>query len=121
MSKISQQNKKKCVVFSVGSKNKFDFEEGILNSIPECEIFTFDHTIVPKNVPLGVKFFHWGLGAVDEGKYKTLNTMLKELSISDGHSLEILKIDIEKNGTFELTNEINFLTLCRMVSSCWRR
>lgn len=54
-----------CLVCSIGSENKFDFEEAVLKDIgPHCEVHTFDHTIGsnPAGRPDAVQFHPWGLG-----------------------------------------------------------
>lgn len=95
---VVKELKKKCLVFSFGSSNDFSFEASVLKDLPGCEVHTFDHTIVPRNVPKGVHFHSWGLGAKDYGSIRTLSTIMKHLNFGKKHSLEVLKLDIEGAG-----------------------
>ena len=92
-------NKQSCLVYSVGSYNDFSFEEGVwLDVSPECEVHTFDPTIgeQPSNLPVGknIHFHPWGLASQDEGSYKTLPSIIKELGHT-GREIDIFKIDCE--------------------------
>ena len=97
--RIPKKPTNSCIVYSVGSNNEFDFEEGILADIsPECEIHTFDPTVgdSPSNLPAhGKILFHpWGLADQTEGPYKTLSTIVDELGHT-GKEIDIFKIDCE--------------------------
>lgn len=88
-----------CLVYSVGSKNDFSFEEAVMNDISmECEIHTFDPTIGenPSRLPnYGNTTFHpWGLSHKDEGAYKTMGTFVRDLQ-HEKREIDILKIDCE--------------------------
>jgi hypothetical protein len=97
---IAEKNKEDpCLVYSVGSDNKIDFEVAV-STFLGCETHTFDPTL--KSTFVGDKFaiFHpWGIGI--DGKQsefewtsKGIETIMKEL----GHlnrTLDILKIDCE--------------------------
>jgi hypothetical protein len=88
-----------CLIYSIGSRNDFSFEEGVLHDISTaCEIHTFDPTVGdhPSHIPQhgNVHFHPWGLSNVDNGSYKTLPQIVKDL----GHTsreIDILKIDCE--------------------------
>lgn len=82
-----------CVIFSIGSNNDFSFESSLHQELPLCTIHTFDHTIVPVDVPPFVSFHSWGLGSRNEGNVRTLTSIMKNLATEH---LEILKIDIER-------------------------
>lgn len=102
---IAEKAKKgeECLVYSVGSNNKFDFEIAVKNAMG-CETHTFDPTL--KHPFRGGEYatFHpWGIGLDGEEKSfkedfhwigKGIETVMKEL----GHlnrTLDILKIDCE--------------------------
>jgi hypothetical protein len=83
----------------VGSNNDFSFEEAVMKDISmECEIHTFDPTIGehPSHVPKygNITFHPWGLADKDEGVYKALTTIIKDLHHSR-REIDILKIDCE--------------------------
>lgn len=88
-----------CLVYSVGSNNDFSFEESILRDIsPACEIHTFDPTIGDRPAkPLAdeqITFHPWGLSNKNDGKYKTLQTIMQDLDHGN-REIDILKIDCE--------------------------
>lgn len=88
------KGKKECFVLSIGSNNDFSFEEGIHELNPDCEIHTFDHTVVSANVPPFVKYHELGLANKDEGKLVTMQSALKVAGLS-GRNIDVLKIDCE--------------------------
>lgn len=45
-------NQDDCVIYSLGSDNKFDFEEFMLKALDKCKIFTFDCTSSPPAKPM---------------------------------------------------------------------
>lgn len=82
----------KCVVYSIGSDNIFDFEESMHERLPSCEIHTFDHTVPHPTPPSFVTFHRLGLGVVDAGTFVSLPSIMARLN----HTfIEILKIDVE--------------------------
>jgi len=99
-----------CVVYSLGSRLDFKFEQEILSEFG-CEIHIFDCTIgTPRTnqVPDGMTFYPWCVGGADEqkaissdlghqgetGQYYTLGTIMKRL----GHTMvDLLKMDIERH------------------------
>lgn len=92
----------RCLVYSIGSNNKFEFEESVLREISErCEIHTFDPTVGedPSNRPANVHFHPWGLAAsnyVDKSgkQYKTIASIVQELNHA-GRRIDLFKIDCE--------------------------
>ncbi|XP_024539853.1 uncharacterized protein LOC112349514 isoform X1 [Selaginella moellendorffii] len=86
----------KCVIFSLGSNNQFDFEEAIdAHTGGECEIHTFDCTGVWSNPH--TKFHPWCFGGEDKtdenGRiFKRLSTAAREIGVT---SISLLKMDIE--------------------------
>jgi hypothetical protein len=83
-----------CNVVSIGSNNDWSFEQAIFRLNPHCKIFTFDHTIVPVNVPAYVNFHKIGLGSSDNGQILTLASALKEVGL-ENKTVDIFKIDCE--------------------------
>jgi hypothetical protein len=103
----------KCLIYSFGCKNKFEFEDGLIDEIGTvCEIHAFD----PLPLPAGraeelaktknIHFHHWGIassyekdkykgrGRFQKEKFLTLQDTMKEL----GHinrTIDIFKIDCE--------------------------
>jgi Methyltransferase domain len=104
-------SQKDCLIYSVGSNGKFDFEEGIQQRLPFCEIHVFDFTDYSGRVPKGlnVTYHSWGL----KPSYSSNNIPGTPLWVSKntlewksfpeivdilGHSdrlIEIFKIDCE--------------------------
>lgn len=91
--------KDKCVVFSIGSNNQFEFEESVHEAFPSaCAIHTFDCTVAvptpPEQVPL--HFHKVCLGAkkeIIEGKaFASLHDMVE---MTGGSQPTLLKMDIE--------------------------
>ncbi len=110
-------------MYSVGSKNKFDFESGILAVRPDCEIHTFDPTSLPPNPKYSfaahINFHPLGLGGSDamlslggtcgsQCPVKTLLSLIRDLHHED-RIIDILKIDIEGS---EFDALINLLYTC---------
>ena len=94
--------KETCLVYSVGSKNKFNFEEGVLQHISgNCEIHTFDPTSgdSPSTRPSVVKFHPWGVGnktEVNEKGWhmKTVADIIQLLG-HQNRTIDIFKMDCE--------------------------
>ena len=90
-----------CLVYSVGSNNKFDFEVAVDTHLG-CETHTFDPTVKRFNGGKYAEFHPWGLGTdgVNKtfrgGKYTEMSllTMYKALG-HEGRRINILKIDCE--------------------------
>jgi len=89
----------KCVIFSVGSNNQFEFEESVRAGFPSsCAIHTFDCTVAvptpPKDVPL--TFHKVCLGArketIDGRAFASLQDMI---DMTGGSQPTVLKMDIE--------------------------
>lgn len=96
-----------CTVFSIGSNNDFSFESAIHELLPQCAIYTFDHTTDGSNHPPYVQFIRRGLGSADNGDgIITLAQMMR--LVNHTTSIDILKIDCEgcEYSTYE-----QFLTL----------
>lgn len=100
-----------CVVFSLGSRKDFSFEEEIV-AVLQCKVHTFDCTVgevLPDEVPAGVFFHPWCIGDEDtlkvfssdllnsKGKlaqYYTIRTVMRMLGYT---YVDILKMDIERH------------------------
>lgn len=101
---------KDCIVYSLGSRLDFSFEESLLE-VFDCEVFTFDCTVGNPddlNVNHKIKFFPWCVGgksglkpiSSDLGhggeihQYYTLDDIMQML----GHArVDLLKMDIERH------------------------
>lgn len=95
-----------CIVYSLGSRNEFSFENGIRSF--GCSIHTFDCTIEPEAVlPPNVTFHKWCLSAkrdnaINSSLYLTLPEIMKRL----GHThVDMLKIDVE-NYEFNVLTDL---------------
>lgn len=113
------QNKQSCLVYSVGSANDFSFGEGVWKDVsPECEIHTFDPTIGdrPSNLPVGknIQFHPWGLAFKDDGAYRTLPSIIKELGHT-GREIDIFKIDCESCEWTTYTKWFDNKTIIRQI------
>lgn len=92
-----------CLVYSIGSNNKFDFESALLDNVSKnCEIHVFDHTVSTLRLvskqrkPWRVHFHQIGLAATtsDKGDFKSLSDMVRDIG-HVGRTIDILKIDCE--------------------------
>jgi hypothetical protein len=99
--------KKDCLVYSVGSNGKNEFEKAVKDEVGQhCEIHTFDMVSYNrrnghfKDALQGYAEFHdWGLGTEGQANrqpnvFKTLNQTMHELGHS-GRTIDIFKIDCE--------------------------
>ena len=106
------KKKKDCLVYSVGSNGKVEFEKGIRDEIgTHCEIHTFD--LVNYNKRNGyfaealdgiASFHHWGLATLKHAErsarnlkgpsFKTLEQTMAELGHTN-RTIDIFKIDCE--------------------------
>ena len=99
--------KKDCLVYSVGSNGKNEFEKAVKEELGEhCEIHTFDMESYNrrnghfKDALDGYAEFHnWGLGTEAQAKknpdtFKTLKQTMEELGHA-GRTIDIFKIDCE--------------------------
>lgn len=98
----SDSDGKGCLVYSVGSQNKIEFEM-IVKKIMGCETHTFDPTVWDFIGEDYAEFHRWGIGedgvvaeAGPELRWtgKGLETIVKELG-HQGRAIDILKIDCE--------------------------
>ena len=95
-----------CIVYSMGSGQRFAFEERVRTLAPGCEIHTFDPTTTSSSKetdhPHGKEFYdqyhdEYGFGGVDstnDGRFpvKSLATIMKELNHTH---VDYLKVDVE--------------------------
>ncbi|CAJ1965997.1 unnamed protein product [Cylindrotheca closterium] len=114
-SKETPQEKKDCLVYSVGSEGNFMFENAVMKEIGKhCEIHTFDPEIQGRPyghlAPEGVNYHNWGFMSETDGQqaqakyyanvnrfkgnYKTMKTTIEELG-HVGREIDIFKIDCE--------------------------
>ena len=98
----------KCLIYSVGSADQYDFEDAVHSNGPHCEIHTFE---IRKNhipTPSYIKYHQIGVGGLftkNDSRYKTLYEIADEL----GHQkriIDILKIDIECSEYQVLTDHL---------------
>ena len=95
-----------CLVYSIGSGYRFQFEEGIRKHAPNCEFHVFDGTmdlshraLPPELEPMDIHFHNWNIATKSEAarsKYpsKTLEDVLQQLNHA-GKTIQIFKIDCE--------------------------
>lgn len=89
-----------CLVVSLGSNNKWDFEEAVFDTLP-CRILTFDCTskdTMPDRIRSRTTFYNFCVDREDRlgekrHKYMTWQTLMKNANIR--RRPDILKIDIE--------------------------
>ena len=85
-----------CVVYSIGSNNKWDFEEHV-HRYTNCSIETFDCTVdtptVPPRIQDRTRFHKLCLGARSAHAYRTLPELNSAAGRRDGP--DYLKIDVE--------------------------
>jgi hypothetical protein len=91
------------VVYSIGSRNDYGFEEMIHRVNPRCEIHTFDMG-KPAHTPSYVTYHQVGLGSASQARrYKDLNRSsgkvlmtLPQMRAELGHvEIDVLKIDCD--------------------------
>lgn len=61
IAKAAKRRSQGCLVYSVGSHGKFNFESGIQELIPDCEIHVFDPGNYAKQTPARYNFHQWAL------------------------------------------------------------
>jgi Methyltransferase domain len=92
-----------CIIYSVGSRGNYEFEDGIINEVGKiCEIHVFDFSGDygrPQNKAKNIHFHKWGLQASSqdrskEGQFYTFPEILKQLGHED-KTIDIFKIDCE--------------------------
>jgi hypothetical protein len=94
--RIQEMRTPACAVISIGSNNDWSFETAVHDSIPRCDIFTFDHTLANPSPPSFVRFFRLGLGSARSNSgLRTLQEMFAVAGLGHNTSVEILKIDCE--------------------------
>lgn len=104
--------KKDCLVYSVGSNGKFDFEQHVQMALPHCEIHIFDFTDYTSAMKawggsgVNASFHAWGLGSKDGAMnikvspgqkrptFKSFRETVNELG-HVGRSIDLFKIDCE--------------------------
>jgi hypothetical protein len=86
-----------CLVYSLGSNNKWDFERSMLVLFPHCQIYTFDFTSSPPRFEEPrIHFYKWGIAGTDdeERNFYTLPTVVQKLEHQD-KAIDVFKMDIE--------------------------
>jgi hypothetical protein len=101
------RSKSDCLVYSVGSNGKPEFEKAVKEGIgSNCEIHTFDMKRYNKRngdfasaLEGYATFHHWGLGTEEEAqqnpnRFKTLDQTIHELGHTN-RTIDVFKIDCE--------------------------
>jgi hypothetical protein len=99
--------KEKCIVYSIGSNGKFDFEININLRLPHCEVHIFDFTDYSEamtKLHINAFYHSWGLGS-SSGRanvkrkhnrtFKSFRETVQELG-HVGRTIDIFKIDCEE-------------------------
>jgi hypothetical protein len=90
-------SKGKCLVYSVGSYNQFDFEEEIHSRL-QCEVHSFDPTVDGHNALKHVTTFHkLGISSktrADDNLFRTIGNITDILNHAN-RTIDIYKIDCE--------------------------
>mmetsp|Transcript_4740 Transcript_4740/g.11186 ORF Transcript_4740/g.11186 Transcript_4740/m.11186 type:complete len:365 (+) Transcript_4740:87-1181(+) len=105
--KDNNNNDSNCLVYSVGSAGKVEFENGVKDEIgSHCEIHTFDVSNYNKRngdfaerLEGVATFHHWGIGTKKQAQYhpqsfKTLQQTMNMLG-HENRTIDIFKIDCE--------------------------
>lgn len=101
-------NKPGCLVYSIGSNNKFDFELAVQNTMPHCEVHIFDFDDYSSSMKkwglVNASYHAWGLKGNDDSinvkganRHKTFKS-IKQTVTELGHvgrMVDIFKIDCE--------------------------
>lgn len=102
--RISQEN---CIVYSIGSNGKFDFEEHVNLVLPQCEVHIFDFTNYEQKMlnegKVNASFHAWGIkgndGTVNAHAKRAKNMKSMKETVQDlghvGRRIDIFKIDCE--------------------------
>ena len=95
-----QQIKSEPIVYSFGSNQQQDFENGILHRRPDALIWT--HDVLESHLPLvkdrisKVHYTATGLGSTEQNKDDLKFKLLSDFMMERGHTyIDILKVDIE--------------------------
>jgi Methyltransferase domain len=85
-----------CIVYSLGSRNDYSFEEDILSRTP-CMVFTFDCTVAGHDVHPRHKFVKKCIGTKEkmQASPSDWTTLSAAMSFLGHKHLDLLKIDIE--------------------------
>ncbi|KAG2365432.1 methyltransferase domain-containing protein [Suillus spraguei] len=110
--------KPQCNIYSFGVNGESSFEADLLKAAPGCQLYGYDFSVnsfgpeieEDTNLKPRSHFFPYALGpenkhnAVDEPKMYTLRTLMER----NGHDfIDILKVDIEGNEFYSLSNFID--------------
>jgi hypothetical protein len=107
-----EEDKPKCLIYSIGSNGDFQFEEGLhqLLGTELCEAHVFDPKDFSKAVPADIaEFVHfhpWGIinheDSSSSSNFKSLQEVVETLG-HEGRTIDIFKIDCEgcEWNTFE--------------------
>lgn len=89
---------KNCLVYNVGSRNEFDFEQGLKVGAPWCEIHTFDPMPDEYKAPHLSTFHRIGIAgnelARKAGNTRSISELIRQLGHT-GRRIDVFKIDCE--------------------------
>lgn len=93
--------KKGCVIYSLGSRNEYDFEEAMLENTP-CLIHTFDCTVDGRSVSKRHTFHKFCIGKSERAQVDPMFITYEQAIEEYSHSqVDLLKMDIE-GGEFDV-------------------
>jgi len=99
---------RKCLIYSIGSADQYDFENVVHAKGPHCEIHTFEIGLNQKPIPSYIRYHQIGIGGNftrNDRRYKTLYEMV-DLHGHRQRNIDILKIDIESSEYQVLTSHM---------------
>lgn len=97
---VAKQRNDTCLVYSIGSKGRFEFENGLVEFTgTECEIHVIDPGRYGRHLPENMHYHQWGIGSSYDpnykpfvnGKFLSMQETVKELGHS-GRVIDVLKI-----------------------------
>ena len=101
-----------CIIYSIGSRNNFQFEESILQNAPKhCQVHTFDPYSIYDHAPYHTRFHFHQIGVdyrdyvtTDNRHFQTIPDIMKSLN---HQHIDILKIDVE-GAEWPVFTKLNF-------------
>jgi len=104
---LDEINKITDSVFSFGIADDISFETDFKSKYPNSELYLFDPSVSAiEETSVNLNFKSEGLSAVNQPRFKSLETILSDYSIFDEHHNSLLKIDIEYNE-WEVLEEVS--------------
>lgn len=101
---VVKKRNETCLVYSVGSKGRFEFENGLVEFTGnDCEIHVIDPGNYARSTPKNMHYHQWGIissydksynPVIRHGEFRTMQETVKALGHSD-RVIDVLKIDCE--------------------------